>query len=194
MEISNLAEDTEDFTGNVWKIEDNSETVLIDAGEGDVWQKIRELEKIERIAVTHSHHDHVKNLPKILEKFDPEVSAYQPENLPVKAKEFSEKDKLELAGHKFEVFHTPGHKNDSVCLYSREEKILFTGDLIFPDGKFGRTDLAEGDRDKLIRSIRKISRQDVQKFYPGHGDAVTEKANTSIRNSLENAEKRESKY
>jgi glyoxylase-like metal-dependent hydrolase (beta-lactamase superfamily II) len=194
MEIFNLAADSEDFTGNVWKFENDSETVLIDAGEGDVLRKIQELEKIDKIVVTHSHHDHVNNLPEILESFDSEVFAYEPGNLPVEAEEISEEEKIELAGLELKVFHTPGHKDDSICLYSPEEKILFTGDLIFPDGSFGRTDLAEGDRDLLIESIEKISELDVERFYPGHDGAVLEDANQKISGSLENARKRESKY
>ncbi|MFB6242146.1 MAG: MBL fold metallo-hydrolase [Candidatus Nanosalina sp.] len=194
MRIRNLASDTEDFTGNVWLLENNSETVLVDAGEGDVWQEIRELEKIDRVSVTHSHHDHVDNLPRIQEKFDPEFFAYEPGNLPVEAEEISGDDKIELAGIEFEVFHTLGHRDDSICLYSPEEKILFTGDLIFPEGGFGRTDLAEGDRDLLIESIEKVSELDVESFYPGHDSAVTEDAEKWIRKSLENARKREPKY
>ncbi len=194
MKIQNLAEDTEDFTGNVWLIENSEQKILVDASEGDVWEKIRELDKIDKIVVTHSHHDHVKNLAKIIEDFNPEIFAYEPENLPVDAEKFSEGEKIELAELEFEIFHTPGHRDDSVCLYSPEEKILFTGDLIFPDGSFGRTDLAEGDRDRLIDSIQKISELDVESFYPGHDGAVTEEANRWIKKSLENAEKRESKY
>lgn len=194
MEISNLAADSEDFTGNVWLLENNGENVLIDAGEGDVWRRIEELEKIDKVVLTHSHHDHVNNLPKILERFNPEVFAYEPENLSVGAEQLSEGDQVELAGLEFEVFHTPGHRDDSICLYSTEERILFTGDLIFPEGGFGRTDLTEGDRDRLIESIEKIEELDVEKFYPGHESAVTSDADSWIKKSLENARKREPKY
>jgi hydroxyacylglutathione hydrolase len=194
MRIQNLASDTEDFTGNVWLLENNSETVLIDAGEGDVWQEIRELEKVDKVAVTHSHHDHVDNLPEIVEKFDPEIFAYEPGNTLVDAEEVSEGEKVELGGFEFEVFHTPGHKDDSVCFYSPREKILFTGDLIFPEGGFGRTDLADGDRDLLIESIEKITELEAESFYPGHDGAVTQNAGELIMKSLENARKREPKY
>jgi hydroxyacylglutathione hydrolase len=194
MRIQNLASDTEDFTGNVWLLENNSETVLIDVGEGDVWQEIRELEKVDKVAVTHSHHDHVDNLPEIVEKFNPKIFAYEPGNLPVGAEKVSEGEEVELADLEFEVFHTSGHKDDSVCFYSPGEKILFTGDLIFPEGGFGRTDLAEGDRDLLIESIEKISELEVKSFYPGHEGAVIQNAGEWIVKSLENARKREPKY
>jgi len=193
VEISDLTEGTEDFTGNVWLIE-NGEAVLVDAGTGDSWQNIRELEEIDRVVITHSHYDHVDKLPKIADFYDPEIYAYEPENLPVEAERIEEGEKLELAEISFEVIHTPGHKNDSICLYSEKEKILFTGDLIFPEGGFGRTDLEEGDRDLLIESIEEIAELDVKKFYPGHDRVVTENANGQIEESLENAKKKESKY
>ncbi|MFB6191537.1 MAG: MBL fold metallo-hydrolase [Candidatus Nanohaloarchaea archaeon] len=193
MDIENLAETAEDFTGNVWRIS-GTETVLIDAGEGDCWQEIDELESLDKVVVTHSHHDHVDNLPKIVDRFSPGVYAYEPENLPVDAEEIEEGDTLELSGTDFEVIQTPGHRDDSICLYSREEKLLFTGDLVFPEGGFGRTDLKEGDRDLLIESIEKVAELEVDEFYPGHGEAVTQDAGRWIEKSLEQAKKREPKY
>jgi glyoxylase-like metal-dependent hydrolase (beta-lactamase superfamily II) len=193
MKISNLAEDAEDFTGNIWHLE-NSEDVLIDAGTGDSWEKISELEKIDKVVVTHSHYDHIDNLEKIVETFDPDIYAFEPGNLPVKAEELGEEDTVELCGEEFEVFHTPGHKDDSICLYSRESGKLFTGDLIFPEGGFGRTDLEEGDRGSLIASIEKISGLDMSSFYPGHEGAVEEYAEDWVQRALEEARKREPKY
>lgn len=193
MKVENLAEDSEDFTGNVWKIS-NGETVLIDAGTGDSWEEISRLEEVDKVVVTHSHYDHVDNLPKIMDKFEPEIYAFEPDNLPVEAQKVSEGDEIGLAGSKFEVFHTPGHGDDSICLYSKDEEVLFTGDLIFPEAGFGRTDLEEGDREKLIESIEKISKLDVEKFYPGHENAVTEEADEWIKKSLIEAKKREPKY
>lgn len=193
MDITNLAEDTEDFTGNVWLISGN-ENVLIDTGSGDCWRKIRELESVDKVVITHSHYDHADNLPKVLDKFSPEIYSYEPENLPVESEALNEGDTINLSGLDFEVFHTPGHKDDSICLYSPEEKMLFAGDLLFPDGGFGRTDLDEGDRDLLIESIEKIVDLDVGEMYCGHDPAVTENVNQQIQKSLEEAKKKEPKY
>lgn len=192
MEITNLAEDSEDFTGNVWLLEASGEKILVDVGEGDCWENIRELDKVDKVVITHSHHDHVDNLDKVVEKYGPEVFGFEPSNLRVEASEINEGDEVELGGHLFEVFHTPGHKNDSICLFS--DGVLFTGDLIFSDGAFGRTDLDEGDRDRLINSIEKIEQLDVTSFYSGHGDSVKENANEHIQVSLENARKKQPKY
>lgn len=194
MQVTNLIQETEDFTGNVWKIEDGSETVLVDVGTGDSWTNIADLERVDKVVITHSHYDHADNLPKVVDRFSPEVYAYEPGNLPIEAEKLDEEGTVELCGSEFEVFHTPGHKDDSVCLYSQEEKILFAGDLLFPDGGFGRTDLEEGDRDLLIESIEKITDLDVEKMYCGHEKAATEDVNGQIKRSLEEARKRESKY
>lgn len=194
MDITNLAKDAEEFTGNVWLVENNEEKCLIDAGTGDSWEKIRELEQVDKVVLTHSHYDHVDNLPKILDAWNSEVYSYEPSNLPVDSRELEEGDEVSICGISFEVFHTPGHKDDSVCLYSEEEKILFTGDLVFPEGGFGRTDLDEGDRDRLIASIEKLVDLDVDEFYPGHNSTVTEDAEKWIEKSLEEARKKEPKY
>lgn len=193
MLIENITIDTEDFTGNIWKLS-NGETVLIDAGAGDSWDRVSDLEEIDKVVITHSHRDHVENLGKIVEEYRPEVYAFEPENLEAEAEKLSKGDKFELCGTGFEVIHTPGHRDDSICLYSEEEKILFAGDLIFPEGGFGRTDLEEGDRDLLIESIEKIVQLDVERMYCGHESAATEDVNDQIRRSLKNAEKKEPKY
>lgn len=192
MEIEDLSSDADDFTCNVWLLR-NSENVLIDAGTGDSWNRISELESVEKVLITHSHYDHVDNLPKIRDRFDPEIYAFEPENLPVDAEEIGDGQNLELAGHEFRAIHTPGHRDDSVCLYSEDDEILFTGDLIFEDGGFGRTDLEEGDRDLLIESIQEVANLDVDRFYPGHDGAVLERANQMIQKSLEEARKKEPK-
>jgi len=193
MEITNLSENAEDFTGNVWLIS-GEENVLIDTGTGDSWKNIQKLKSVDKVVITHSHYDHVDNLPKVLDKFDPEIYAYEPENLPVASEQLEEENSIKLSGLEFEVFHTPGHKDDSICLYSPEEKILFTGDLLFPEDGFGRTDLEEGDRDLLINSIEKIAELDIDQMYCGHDPATKKNVNQQIQKSLEEAKKKESKY
>ena len=193
MKVRNLSENSDDFTGNVWLAEGDYNS-LIDAGTGECWQEISELDSVEKVILTHSHYDHVDNLPKIDDRYNPEIFAFEPDNLPLPAEQLSEGEEINVSGFTFRVIHTPGHKDDSICLYSEEEKILFSGDLIFPGGSFGRTDLAEGDRDQLIKSIEKISELEVEEMYCGHDSATTENVKEQIKESLSAAKKKEPKY
>jgi len=52
--------------------------------------------------------------------------------------------------------------------------IIFTGDLIFSQGGYGRTDLQGGNFEELQRSIKKIlSLPSETIIYPGHGESTT---------------------
>jgi len=75
---------------------------------------------------------------------------------------------------KFEVLHCPGHCPGSVALFEPRERVVFVGDVLFA-GSIGRTDLAGGDYETLMRSIREKLLplgNDVQ-VYPGHGPVTT---------------------
>ena len=72
------------------------------------------------------------------------------------------------------VHHTPGHSPGHVVFAIPQEKVIFTGDLIFA-GSIGRTDLTGGDLDELLNSIRKtiLSCADETRLLPGHGPETT---------------------
>ena len=52
----------------------------------------------------------------------------------------------------FEILFTPGHAPGHICLYSKEDNLLISGDVIF-QRSIGRTDLPGGDHSTLINSI-----------------------------------------
>ena len=68
---------------------------------------------------------------------------------------------------KLNVFHTPGHSPDSLCLYWPEEKALITGDLIFALS-VGRTDIGGGSFPQLTQSIERMAELDIEYLLPGH--------------------------
>ena len=75
---------------------------------------------------------------------------------------------------KFEILHCPGHCPGSVVLFERRERVLFTGDVLFP-GSIGRTDLPGGDYDLLITGIREklLPLGDDVRIFAGHGPETT---------------------
>ena len=81
---------------------------------------------------------------------------------------------LELAGFRLRVRHTPGHTPGHVCIEVLGEGVLFSGDQLFA-GSVGRTDLAGGSYDDLMRSMRDrvLDLDDDVRVLPGHGPETT---------------------
>ena len=139
---------------NCYILSKDNVCIIIDPG--DEINKIKEKisnKEVKGAIVTHNHFDHVG----ALSYFD---KIYDHSNL---FEGINNIDKI-----KFEVIYTPGHTSDSISLYFKEEKAMFTGDFIFKDG-IGRTDLGGNDLD-MINSINKISSYPNIKIYPGHGE------------------------
>jgi hydroxyacylglutathione hydrolase len=85
-----------------------------------------------------------------------------------------EKSVIEDAGIKLEVLHTPGHTPGGICLYSKDEGIVFTDDALFADS-VGRTDFPNGSMAQLIKGIKEklLILPDDTVVYPGHGPTTT---------------------
>lgn len=73
-----------------------------------------------------------------------------------------------------EVICTPGHARGSISLYAEIEGWVFTGDALF-SRSIGRTDLAGGDYETLVASIKErlFRLPDDTTVYPGHGESTT---------------------
>ena len=84
-----------------------------------------------------------------------------------------------------QVVSTPGHSPGSVCFFSAEKNIMFTGDTIFAQGSCGRIDCEGGDGEKLKTSLERIlSFPDDVEILPGHGPASLLKTEKKFRSSL----------
>ncbi|MCQ2310566.1 MAG: MBL fold metallo-hydrolase [Paludibacteraceae bacterium] len=115
------------------------------------------------VLITHYHPDHICGLECLQTHFpNLPIIDYRTQSLPT----------IE-GGPKWVSILTPGHKEDSVCFYFEEEKVLFTGDTLFQES-IGRTDLPGGDMTMLIRSLETLKKlpEDTQ-VYPGHGYPTT---------------------
>ncbi|MFB6108849.1 MAG: MBL fold metallo-hydrolase [Haloplanus sp.] len=174
--VENLARDVRAFTSNVFLVR-GDRTVLVDAGANfDVVSRVRDrVESLDAVALTHTHPDHVGNVDALRDAFGVETWGYDPTR-PTVDHELGET--VRLGDHDYRVLHTPGHKDDHVCLYSSDARVCFAGDLVFENGGFGRTDLEEGDRETLIRSVDYLLDEldeDLAALYVGHGPSVTDR-------------------
>lgn len=85
-----------------------------------------------------------------------------------------EGDRVCFGNSTLEVLHVPGHSPGSLCFYEPKQGVLFTGDVLFA-GSIGRTDLMQGDYDRLIEGIctKLLTLPAETKVYPGHGAQTT---------------------
>jgi hydroxyacylglutathione hydrolase len=174
--ISNLAQGVQAFTSNVYLVT-GDRTVLVDPGANfDVVAALDErVDELDAVVLTHTHRDHVGNLEAVKTAFDVEVWGYDTSFDGVDHA-IADEETVVLGDHKYVALHTPGHKDDHLCLYSADAGVLFAGDLVFQNGSFGRTDLEEGDRRTLIESIDRLVDRlspDLAEMHTGHGPSVT---------------------
>ena len=179
--IENLAAGVQAFTSNVFLVT-GDRTALVDTGANfDVVSRIEErVDGLDTVVLTHTHRDHVGNVDAVREAFGVETVGYDPSHPAVDA-ELGET--VRLGDDDYRVLHTPGHKDDHVCLYAADSKVCFAGDLVFAGGSFGRTDLEEGDRETLIRSIDRLLERldsDLAALHTGHGPSVTDGAYATV--------------
>jgi glyoxylase-like metal-dependent hydrolase (beta-lactamase superfamily II) len=88
---------------------------------------------------------------------------------------------LRLGDRDFEVLHTPGHSEDSICLYCARERALFAGDTPLnvktPGGSYPG---------ELLASLERIANLDVATIYAGHASPMTEGVPELIRRTIRN--------
>jgi glyoxylase-like metal-dependent hydrolase (beta-lactamase superfamily II) len=81
-----------------------------------------------------------------------------------------------------EVVHTPGHTPGSVCLYAKEDGLLFVGDTL--QRRFGRVSFASGlysDDPALARqSAKRLAELDVKTIVFSHFSPLTEDAGATL--------------
>ncbi|UPW02341.1 MBL fold metallo-hydrolase [Halorussus gelatinilyticus] len=174
--ITNLARGVQAFTSNAFLVE-GDRTVLVDTGSNfDAVARIEDRgADLDAVILTHTHHDHVGNLEAVSEAFGVETWGFDTDQ-PAVDNPIGDEESVRMGDHAYTALHTPGHKNDHLCFYSSAASVLFAGDLIFQNGSFGRTDLEEGDRKRLIESIDRVREradEHLAEMHVGHGPSVT---------------------
>jgi glyoxylase-like metal-dependent hydrolase (beta-lactamase superfamily II) len=195
--ITNLAQGTRVFTSNAFLVapddatDEEGRTVVVDPGnEFDAVAAVREhVADVDAVVLTHTHPDHVGNVPAVSEAFDAEVWGFDPDHELVDHA-IDDGGTVRLGEHDYLAVHTPGHKDDHLCFYARGPGVLFAGDLVFANGSFGRTDLEEGDRETLIRSIDRlldVLDEGLREMHTGHGPSVTREPRRHVEAAAEAA-------
>lgn len=193
MKIINLSNHDKIYTSNVYLITGDWNKLsdintLIDVGrDPSIFEKIDNTstgvgkKRIEQIVLTHSHYDHATLLPVMKKRYNPKSFAASP-LLPGIDVILKGGEKLKIADREFEVIYTPGHSNDSICLYCEKEKVLFAGDtpLII------RTQNGTYE-DQYIQAFEYIAKKDIETIYFGHGEPLKINCRKILLDSLNNA-------
>ncbi len=198
MKIINLTEKSSIYTSNVylvtgtWNALDNVNT-LVDVGmDQAIVKRINESStsvgkpRVEQVVLTHSHSGHAGILPLIREVYNPHVYAFSPYTGGVDHL-LKDGDKLRMGDCLFEVYHTPGHSNDSICLFCESEGVLFVGDtpvvIRSTDGYYN---------EDFVHALERFCRKDVRAIYFGHGYPIVNECKARLYDSLKNVRKSQS--
>jgi hydroxyacylglutathione hydrolase len=122
---------------------------------------------IKYILNTHHHYDHINGNDEIKAKYNCKIIAYQHEkkitNIDIRVKE---SDMISIGKIKFKIIHLPGHTNNHIAYYSKEENLLFSGDVLFSSG-CGK--IFEGTYKEMYYSLEKIKNLPLKtKIYASH--------------------------
>lgn len=178
------------FDSLCYLLEDRSSgnSFLIDAGcpTGEVVGLLEERGlKLEAVLLTHTHFDHVLEVNSIVRSTGSRALAHPEdvEMLPIYWKEdlgakpevlpsLEEGLTLSLGSLSLVVLHTPGHTPGSVCYYSRDIGVIFTGDTLFK-GAVGtlRYSGSSDSYKQMKKSLKRLlSLPEDTMVFPGHGD------------------------
>lgn len=189
------------FAENTYIIADSKgNAVIIDPGMTDasedsiLFDYIEEERLAPRIILnTHCHLDHILGNSAVAEKYSIEMHChaleipvierasatslmfgipYRPSLLP--AKTIEEHQLISVGEISLEVLFVPGHAPGHVAFVCHEEKVVFSGDVLFK-GSVGRVDLPGCNAQDLVHSIqtKMYALPDDYVVYSGHGPQTT---------------------
>jgi len=133
------------------------EGIAIDAGNAEETIAFAQKNNIQikYVSNTHFHHDHIPGNAKLLEKTEAKF---------IDCRKIKSDQTIILDQEVIEVFHTPGHTDDSVTF--RADDFIVTGDTLF-NGTIGNC--FSGDLEGFFQSLKRIiSLPENTKVYGGH--------------------------
>ncbi len=143
------------------------------------------------VVLTHAHWDHIGSTNQLHNRFSAPVAAHRLTedrladpgssliDLPITIEAVTpdrwlhEGDLVPLGAHEFTVMHLPGHDPGHIALYSEPDRLLLSGDVLFPNGH-GRIDIPGASQTEMATSLKRLAAlpADVT-VYPGHGLPTT---------------------
>ncbi|MBN1889898.1 MAG: MBL fold metallo-hydrolase [Thermoflexales bacterium] len=74
---------------------------------------------------------------------------------------------LRLGDKTLQLIHLPGHSEDLVAVYVKDDKILFASDAVMPVPH-----IVDGDPVPMIESLRRVEAMNTEMIVQGHGELI----------------------
>ena len=112
----------------------------------------KKYKKLDYILNTHHHFDHVNGNKELKKKYGAKILGFVKDKarIPGIDKSLIENENFKIGDTSFKVIFVPGHTSGHIAFYSKNEKIIFTGDTLFSLG-CGR--IFEGTYKQMFNSI-----------------------------------------
>jgi len=168
------------------------DALVLDPGMGAAGPLMERVEanglKLHVVANSHGHIDHIFDNAAIVRASDAPLAIHPDDayrltgsnnygfeiERSVATRDLLEGEQLVIGDLVFDILHTPGHTEGSVCLYEERLGLMLSGDVLFA-GSYGRTDLPGGVDEQMVASLARLAR-DIPppvRVLPGHGAETT---------------------
>ena len=167
-----------------WNRPDDVNTIIDPGADSFVIDEVERLftgfgkVRMSQVILTHNHLNHAGAAMVVKKRYNARILAFSKGT--VVDELLMDGQFIRAGDDNLEVLHTPGHSQDSVCLYAPAEKSLLSGDTrlrIMTPG--------DGYAVAHVESIIKIACRDIQRIYSGHGEPITSGCQEMIMHTLE---------
>jgi glyoxylase-like metal-dependent hydrolase (beta-lactamase superfamily II) len=167
---------------NSWIVGDDDEVIVVDPGTdaAPVLDVVGDRE-ILAVICTHGHSGHCGAALAVADRDGAPVALHPADRQAWREVHDSDPEiemedggKFEVAGVTLEVLYAPGHSRGSVCLFSEELGVVFTGDVVSELGPVPRED-GYPNWGKQLDAIgaQVLTLPPGTRILPGHGDEFT---------------------
>jgi len=163
---------------NVWILGEHHVTVVDPASpyeeEQERLDEILEMFMVERILLTHHHHDHIGGAVALQKTTGAKIAAHPltRDRLDFEVNEIlTEGDVVDTDAGFWRVIHTPGHAPGHIVLFNGGLSTFVAGDMVAGVGTI-LLDPPEGNLAEYLESLEQMMSLNPERLLPAHGPVI----------------------